>query len=64
MDDDVLTFDEILEDATYQAEFDKRVQKAIEKSMAAKENEFREKERALANKEEEIRKNVLEEMES
>ena len=64
MDDDVLTFDEILEDATYQAEFDKRVQKAIEKSMAAKENEFREKERALANKEEEIRKNVLEEMEA
>jgi len=63
-DDEVLTFDEILEDATYQAEFDKRVQKAIEKSMAAKENEFKEKERALANKEEEIRKNVLEEMEA
>ena len=44
MDEDVLTFDEILEDATYQAEFDKRVQKAIEKSLAAKENEFKEKE--------------------
>lgn len=64
MNEDVLTFDEILEDATYQAEFDKRVQKAIEKSLAAKENEYKEKEKALANKEEEIRKNVLEEMEA
>lgn len=64
MDEDVLTFDEILEDATYQAEFDKRVQKAIEKTLASKENEYKEKERALANKEEEIRKNVLEEMEA
>ena len=64
MDGEELTFDEILADPNYQAEFDKRVAKAIEKSNAAKEAEWKKKEQELAGKEEEIRKNILEEMEA
>ena len=64
MDGEELTFDEILQDPKYQAEFDKRVQKALEKSNAAREDEWKKKEAELANREEEIRKNVLEEMEA
>lgn len=64
MENEELTFDEILADAKYQAEFDKRVAKAIEKANASKEAEWKQKERDLANKEEEIRKNILEEMEA
>jgi len=64
MDGEEMTFDEILQDPKYQAEFDKRVQKALEKSNAAKEEEWKKKEAELANREEEIRKNVLEEMEA
>lgn len=64
MDGEEMTFDEILQDPKYQAEFDKRVQKALEKSNAAKEDEWKKKEAELANREEEIRKNILEEMEA
>lgn len=64
MDGDELTFDEILADPKYQAEFDKRVAKALEKATAAKEDEWKKKEQELAGREEEIRKNVLEEMEA
>lgn len=64
MEDDVLTFDEILEDPAYQAEFDKRVEKAITKSLAAKEDEYKKRESALAGREDEIRQSILEEMEA
>lgn len=64
MENEELTFDEILADAKYQAEFDKRVAKAIEKANSSKEAEWKKKEQELANKEEEIRKNILEEMEA
>ena len=64
MDGEELTFDEILKDPAYQAEFDKRVAKAIEKSNASKEAEWKKKEQELAGTEEEIRKNILEEMEA
>lgn len=64
MDGEELTFDEILQDPTYQAEFDKRVQKAIEKSNTAKADEWKRKEAELATREDEIRKNILEEMEA
>jgi hypothetical protein len=64
MDGEEMTFDEILQDPKYQAEFDKRVQKALEKSNAAKEEEWKKREAELANREDEIRKNILEEMEA
>lgn len=64
MDGEELTFDEILQDPKYQAEFDKRVAKAIEKSNAAQADEWKKKEAELAGREEEIRKNILEEMEA
>lgn len=60
-----LTFDEILKDPTYQAEFDKRVQKAIEKNKTTTEEAFNKKlEEALAGREEEMRKNIQEEIEA
>lgn len=64
MDGEELTFDEILADAKYQAEFDKRVAKAIEKANVAKENEYKQKEIDFAKREEEIRQSVLEDMEA
>lgn len=64
MDGEEMTFDEILQDPKYQAEFDKRIAKALEKNNAAKEEEWRKKENELAGREDEIRKNILEEMEA
>ena len=61
--DDVLTFDEILQDPAYQAEFDKRVAKAIEKANSSKSEEWKKKEDDLLKRETEMRQNIMEEME-
>lgn len=61
--DDVLTFDEILQDPAYQAEFDKRVAKAIEKANSSKSDEWKKKEEDLLKRETEMRQNIMEEME-
>lgn len=58
-----LGLDDILQDAEYQAEFDKKVAKAIEKSKGDIDAEVQKKlDAALAGREEEIRKNIQEEM--
>lgn len=58
-----LELDDILEDAEYQAAFDKKVAKALEKQQADVNAEVQKQlEAALANREEEIRKNIQEEM--
>lgn len=60
-----LTLDQILEDAGYQAEFDKKIAKAIEKANISKEAEWaKKKEAEFANREEEIRKNIQAEIEA
>lgn len=64
MDGEEMTFDEILQDPKYQAEFDKRVAKATEKVLASKEEEWKKRELELAGREDEIRKNIQEEMEA
>ena len=59
------SFDEILQDPKYQAEFDKRVQKALEKNKANTDAEVQKKlEEMLAGREEEMRKNIQEEIEA
>lgn len=60
-----LGLDDILQDAEYQAEFDKKVAKAIEKSKTDINAEVQKKlDAALAGREEEIRKNIQEEMQA
>lgn len=60
-----LGLDDILQDAEYQAEFDKKVAKAIEKSKGDMDAEVQKKvEAALAGREEEIRKNIQEEIDA
>ena len=61
-----LTLDQILgEDSEYQAEFDKKIAKALEKNKANIDAEVQKKlEAALATREEEIRKNIQDEMEA
>lgn len=58
-----LGLDDILQDAEYQAEFDRKVAKAIEKSKGDIDAEVQKKlDAALAGREDEIRKNIQEEM--
>ena len=59
-----LTLDQILEDSEYQAEFDKKVEKALNKNKIDIDAEVQKKlDEAIAGREEEIRKNIQEEME-
>ena len=59
-----LTLDQILEDSDYQAEFDKKINKALEKQKTDIDAEVQKKlDSAIAGREEEIRKNIQEEME-
>ena len=59
-----LELDDILEDSEYQAEFDKKVAKALEKQKTDIDAEVQKKlDEALAGREEELRKNIQEEME-
>lgn len=61
-----LTLDQILgEDSEYQAEFDKKIAKALEKNKTNVDAEVQKKlEAALATREDEIRKNIQDEMEA
>ena len=60
-----MTLDQILEDAGYQADFDKKIAKAIEKANATREAEWaKQKEAEFASREEEIRKNIQAEIEA
>lgn len=60
-----LGLDDILQDAEYQAEFDKKVAKAMEKASANNEAELQKKlDAAIAAREEEMRKNIQEEIEA
>lgn len=60
-----LGLDDILQDAEYQAEFDKKVAKAMEKATANNEAELQKKlDAAIAAREEEMRKNIQEEIEA
>ena len=59
-----LELDDILNDSEYQAEFDKKVAKALEKQKTDIDAEVQKKlDEAIAGREEEIRKNIQEEME-
>ena len=60
-----LGLDDILQDAEYQAEFDKKVAKAIEKSKTDIDAEVQKKlDAAIAAREEEMRKNIQEEIDA
>lgn len=60
-----LGLDDILQDAEYQAEFDRKIAKAIEKSQANADAEFQKKlDAAIAAREEEMRKNIQEEIDA
>ena len=60
-----LGLDDILQDAEYQAEFDRKIAKAIEKSQANADAEFQKKlDAAIAAREDEMRKNIQEEIDA
>ena len=60
-----LSLDDILQDSEYQAEFDRKIQKAMEKSKATQDAEMQKKlEKMLAGREDEIRKNIQAEMDA
>lgn len=60
-----LGLDDILQDAEYQAEFDKKVAKALEKNQATIDEQVNKKlEAALAGREDEMRKNIQAEIEA
>lgn len=60
-----LSLDDILQDSEYQAEFDRKIQKAMDKNKAAQETEMQKKlDEMLASREDEIRKNIQEEMDA
>lgn len=60
-----LELDDILEDAEYQAAFDKKVQKALEKQQTDVNAEVQKQlEAAIAKREEEIRANIQEEIDA
>ncbi len=60
-----LSLDDILQDSEYQAEFDRKIQKAMEKNKATQDAEMQKKlEEILAGREDEIRKNIQDEMDA
>lgn len=60
-----LGLDDILQDAEYQAEFDKKIAKALEKNQATIDEQVNKKlEAAIAAREEEMRKNIQEEIDA
>ena len=60
-----LGLDDILQDSEYQAEFDKKIAKALEKNQASIDAEVNKKlEAAIAAREEEMRKNIQEEIDA
>lgn len=60
-----LGLDDILQDAEYQAEFDKKIAKALEKNQATIDEQVNKKlEAAIAAREEEMRKNIQDEIDA
>ena len=60
-----LGLDDILQDAEYQAEFDKKVAKALEKNQATIDEQVQKKlDAAIAAREEEMRKNIQSEIDA
>ena len=60
-----LGLDDILQDAEYQAEFDKKIAKALEKNQATIDEQVNKKlEAAIAAREEEMRKNIQEKIDA
>ena len=60
-----LGLDDIVQDAEYQAEFDKKIAKALEKNQATIDEQVNKKlEAAIAAREEEMRKNIQEEIDA
>lgn len=60
-----LGLDDILQDSEYQAEFDRKIAKALEKNQATIDAEVNKKlEAAIAAREEEMRKNIQDEIEA
>jgi hypothetical protein len=60
-----LTLDQILEDSEYQAEFDKKIEKALNKAKVDTDAEVQKKlDAALAGREEQLRKNIQDEIDA
>lgn len=60
-----LSLDQILEDADYQAEFDKKVAKALEKAKANNDEDVKKQVAdAVAKREDELRKNIQDEIDA